>query len=53
VVLQAPLRAWPTPPWLPWHRGGSTTLAALARCYADPRLPRLLPVVWHGLRGGA
>lgn len=53
VVLQAPLRAWPTPPWLPWHRRGSTTLAALARCYADPGLRRLLPVVWHGLRGGA
>lgn len=37
VVVQAPLRPRPQPPWWPGHRHGAAVLRHLTRYYLDPR----------------
>lgn len=50
VVVTAPLRPWPQPPWLPQHRRAAATLRALTRCYLRPGAARFTAVLCHGLR---
>jgi aldehyde dehydrogenase (NAD(P)+) len=50
VVLEAPFRSWPPPPWLPGRRGGAAALRALTFYYASPSLRRLAAVLFHACR---
>ncbi|MCB9876967.1 MAG: aldehyde dehydrogenase family protein [Planctomycetes bacterium] len=49
VVVEAPFRPRPLPPWLPAHRRGGETLAALTRLYGSPGAGALAAVAWHAL----
>ncbi|MEZ6036586.1 MAG: aldehyde dehydrogenase family protein [Planctomycetota bacterium] len=50
VIVAAPFRPRPLPPWLPAHRRGAAALAALTRLYAAPGLGRLAAVMGAALR---
>ncbi len=50
VVVEAPLRPRPLPPWLPAHRGAASTLRALTNYYLAPSPLRMLATAAHALR---
>ncbi|MEO6594631.1 MAG: aldehyde dehydrogenase family protein [Planctomycetota bacterium] len=50
VVLEAPFRPRPLPPWLPDHRRGRATLRALTYYYLAPQPLRLAATAFHALR---
>ena len=50
VVVQAPLRPFPSAPWLPGHRHGASTLRALTLHTLRPTLRGLLTTMLHALR---
>lgn len=50
VVLEAPFRTWPPPPWLPGRRGSAAALRALTRHYVSPSLLHLGAVACHAVR---
>ena len=50
-VVRGPWRVRPKPPWMSSHRRSVETLRALTRFEAQPGLSRLLPVLYHSLRG--
>jgi hypothetical protein len=50
VVVRAPLRPHPLPPWLPDRAGGASTLRALTLHTLRPSLPRFVNTTLHALR---
>jgi aldehyde dehydrogenase (NAD(P)+) len=50
VVLEAPLRHWPAPPWLPGRRGAAAALRALTHHCAEPSLRHLAATACHACR---
>ncbi len=51
TVIRGPFRAWPKPPWFTSHRGAHRLMPELTRFEADHHPGRLLPILWHALRG--
>jgi hypothetical protein len=50
VVLEAPFRPWPPPPWLPGRRAAAAALGALTRHYCAPSPRRMAAVAFHACR---
>jgi acyl-CoA reductase-like NAD-dependent aldehyde dehydrogenase len=51
TVIRGPFRAWPKPPWFSNHGGAHKLMPELTRFEADHHPGRLLPILWHALRG--
>jgi hypothetical protein len=51
TVIRGPFRPWPKPPWFSTHRGAHRLMPELTRFEADKHPGRLLPILWHALRG--
>jgi hypothetical protein len=51
TVVHSPVRAWPKPIWFAGHRTAHRVLPHLVRFEADRRPDRLVPAMWHALRG--
>lgn len=50
VVLEAPFRSWPPPPWSSGRRGAAATLRALVHHYTSPSLRQLAAIACHACR---
>ena len=51
VVLRGPWRVIPKPPWSPTHRRSLSVFKALTRFEEKPGIWRLLPLLFHSVRG--
>ncbi|MCR9296524.1 MAG: aldehyde dehydrogenase family protein [bacterium] len=51
TVITSPLKTFPKPVWFSSHRRPEAVAQRLMQFYAAPRLTKLLPILWHALRG--